>query len=133
MRHRILLMLLLLPLVAAGQGDLYRHYADRADLAVAQVDGFRLNDSVRVDVLILVADNDEAWQRLRQEFDIRTTTGATSWIGLTDNPARRTRWTGTPCSKVIASHARRTICIYRLRNHTEYEALLDFQINELTK
>ena len=124
-------MLMLMPLAVAGQGSLYGRYAPREDLTVAQVEGFRLNDTVKVDVLILVADDAAAWDRLREEFGIRTTGGVTSWLGEADNPSRRTCWTGRPCCKVIASHARRTLCIYRLRNHTEYDALLDYQLEKL--
>lgn len=131
MKKILLIMLMLTPLVVAGQGRLYERYASRKDLTVAQVEGFRLNDTVKVDVLILVADDAAAWDRLREEFGIRTTEGVTSWLGVADTPSRRTRWTGRPCCKVIASHARRTLCIYRLRNHTEYDALLDYQLEKL--
>lgn len=132
MRKMLLILMLLAPWLTMAQGDLYGRYAQRADLTVAQVEGFRLNDTVKVDVLILVADDAAAWERLCKEFDIRTTQGITSWIGEAENPAQRTRWTGVPCHKVIASHARRTLCIYRLRSRTDYDALLEYQINALT-
>lgn len=123
--------MLLLPLVCMGQSNLYNHYAKRSDLTVAQVVGFRLNDSVGVDVLILVADNDKAWKQLKGEFDIRTSEGCTSWLGEPAAPAKRVRWTGRPCCKVIASHERRTLCLYTINNQREYDALLDFQFSKL--
>ena len=55
-------------MVAMSQGDLYKHYASRTDIAVAQVSGFKLNDSVRVDVVLLVADNSAAWKRSSPYF-----------------------------------------------------------------
>ena len=131
MKKILLIMMMLMPLAVAGQGSLYGRYAPREDLTVAQVEGFRLNDTVKVDVLILVADDAAAWDRLREEFGIRTTEGVTSWLGEADNPSRRTRWIGQLCCKVIASHSRRTLCIYRLRSHTEYDALLDYQLEKL--
>ena len=37
--------------------DLYQRYASRQNLTVAQVTGFHLNDTVKTDVVILVADD----------------------------------------------------------------------------
>jgi len=66
-----LILLLLLPIAAGAQSHLYERYASQKDLAVAQVNGFALSDSVRVDVVLVVADNDAAWQRLMKEYAIR--------------------------------------------------------------
>ena len=121
-------LIMLLPLIVSGQGRLYERYAARQDLTVAEVSGFRLSDSVRVDVVLLVADDEKAWRQLMKEYDIRGTEGTTSWLGEADQPARRTRWTGQAVCKVIASHANRTIAFYRLETMEQYEALLDFQL-----
>ena len=51
---------------------LYDLYDSRTDLTVAKVEGFKLNDSVKVDVVIVVADNANAWNQLCKEFDIRS-------------------------------------------------------------
>lgn len=142
MKRLLLLLLLLLPLAASAQNDgtraaslrestLYRHHAARQDVAVAQVSGFRLNDSVRVDVVLVVADDDKAWQRLKEEYDIRTSAGVTSWIGEADHPERRTRWTGQPACRAVASHERRTLGFYHIDNRTQYEALLEYQIKKI--
>ena len=133
MKKLIIMMFLLLPLMVLGQSDLYRQYAARNDLTVAQVVGFRIGDTVSVDVLIIVADNDKAWQQLKKEFDIRTSSGCTSWLGMRRFPARRTRWTGAPCCKVIASHERRTLCIYSVNNQMEYDYLLEYQFSRMEK
>jgi hypothetical protein len=55
MKKLITIMMLLLPLVVVGQSSLYHRFATRSNLTVAQVVGFRLNDTVSVDVLILWA------------------------------------------------------------------------------
>ena len=125
------LLLILLSLTLAAQNSLYERYASRQNLTVAQVSGFRLSDSVRVDVVLLVADDDDAWQQLMKEYNIRPAEGTTSWLGEADNPARRTSWTGRPVCKVIVSHARRTIAFYRLDTSVQYETLLDYQLNAL--
>jgi len=130
----MLLPLLLLAACSHEPGtdsQLYDRYRQRADLTAAWVEGFRLNDTVKVDVLILVADDAAAWDTLRQEFNIRTTEGLTSWIGDAGNPVHRIQWTDGPCCKAIAAHATRTLCLYSLRDRTEYDALLEYQIGRL--
>ena len=52
-------------------GDIYRKYAPQPGLTVAQVSDFELCDTVSVDVVMLVADNDSAWQQIVAEFDSR--------------------------------------------------------------
>ena len=59
-------------------GDIYRKYASQPGLAVAQVTDFELCDTVSVDVVMLVADNDSAWQQIVAEFDIRIGEGTFS-------------------------------------------------------
>ena len=113
--------------------DLYQHYAARQDLKVAQLDGFKLCDSVRVDVVMLQAEDEQAWQRLTEEFDIRGNEGTVSWLGAPDDPAQRTQWTGSSVMRVIASHNKRTIGFYRLDNEAQYDALVDYQIEKMKK
>lgn len=109
--------------------DLYQRYASRTDLTVAQIDGFKLNDSVKVDVIILVADNDKSWQNLRKEFDIRNDQGVATWTGSAEAPEKRVKWNGSACCKVIASPSRKTVCLYLLQNKEQYESLMDYQMN----
>lgn len=113
------------------EGSLYHRFADRKGLTVAEVDGFSLNDSVMVDVVILQAEDDEEWQRLCDEFDIRGEEGTLSWLGETDNPSIRTEWDNGTVMRVIASHSRRTIGLYRLDNEEQYDASVEYQLNKL--
>ena len=110
---------------------LYRQYAARQDLTVAQVKGFQLCDTVKTDVVILVADDSTAWAGLKEEFDIRTSEGVTSWMGDIDKPAKRVKRNVRPAWRAIAVHADRTIAFYRIDSEEQYEALLDYQMNEL--
>ena len=66
-----------------------------------------------------------------KEYNVRSTEGSTSWLGNADNPVKRTGWVGRPVCKVIVSHDRRTMAFYRLDTQTQYEALLDYQLNAL--
>ncbi|MCR5444599.1 MAG: hypothetical protein K6E96_02805 [Bacteroidales bacterium] len=113
------------------EGALYRHYAARQDLGVAQLNGFKLSDTVRVDIVMLQAENDEAWQQLTEEFGIEGDEGTVSWLGDIDDPVQRTQWTGEPVMRVIASHSQRTIGFYRLDNEAQYDALIDYQLEKI--
>ena len=109
----------------------YQHYAHRQELKVAEVDGFKLSDSVRIDVVMLQAENDEDWQQLCAEFDIRGEDFFFNETATTENPARRTEWNGQPLLRVIASHERRTVAFYRIDNEAQYDALIDYQIERM--
>lgn len=123
--------MLLLPIVAMAQSSLYKSYASRQDLTVAQVSGFKLDERERVDVVIVVADNDAAWQQLAKELNIRGEEGTVSWLGDLQKPAQRVKWTKAPVLRVVASPARRTIAFYRLDTEAQYDALLDYQLNNM--
>lgn len=132
-----LLFILLLPLAFLScsreveEVPLYRQYAARQDLTVAQVKGFQLCDMVKTDVVILVADDSAAWADLKEEFDIRTSEGVTSWMGNIEQPAQRVKRSVRPAWRTMAVHSDRTIAFYRIDSEEQYEALLDYQLNKL--
>lgn len=138
---RIWLYILLLPMVVLtsctyraevpDKSELYRHYEARQELKVAELAGFKLNDTVRVDVVMLQAETEEAWLSLAEEMAIEDTVGFTSWIGNIDDPAIRTTWDGTSVMRVIASPAKRVVGFYRLDNEEQYDALLDYQLEKM--
>ena len=133
MKKILIILILLLPVAMMAQSELYKRYASRQDLTVAQVSGFKLNDSVRVDVVLVVADNERAWQQLKKELDIRGEEGVTSWLGEMKQPSKRTRWNGRPLLRVVASHTRHAVGFYRLDTEKQYDALLDYQMNKMQK
>lgn len=111
---------------------LYQQYASRTDLTVAQVGGFQLNDTVKVDVVILVADDTAAWRGLKEEFDIRTEAGVTTWMGDIDHPQQRVKRSVRPAWRAMAVHSDMTIAFYRIATEVQYDALLDYQLNSQT-
>ncbi len=110
---------------------LYRQYAARQDLTVAQVKGFQLCDTVKTDVVILVADDSTAWAGLKEEFDIRTEEGVTSWMGNIEQPAQRVKRSVRPAWRAMAVHEERTIAFYRIDTEEQRQALLDYQMNTI--
>lgn len=123
--------MMLLPIAAIAQNDLYKRYASRQELTVAQVSGFKLSESQRVDVVLVVADDETAWQKLAKELNIKGEGGVVSWLGDPRNPAQRVKWTGSSVLRVVASHARRTVAFYRVNTEAQYDALLDYQLNNM--
>ena len=132
---RLLLILLPLLLTACSHEEtelpLYQRFAPRTDLTVAQVKGFQIGDTVKTDVVILVADDSAAWQGLKEEFNIRTSEGVTSWMGDIDNPARRVKRAVRPAWRAMAVHADRTVAFYRVDTEAQRQALLDYQMNAI--
>ena len=133
MKRLIIILMLLLPIAAMSQSELYKRYASRQDVTAAQVSGFKLNDSVRVDVVLVVADNDASWQRLKKELDIRGKEGVNSWLGDVQQPSQRMAWNGKPLLRVIASHTRRTVGFYRINTEAQYDAIVDYQLRKMKK
>ena len=131
MKRLLIFLMMLLPIAAIAQNDLYKRYASRQDLTVAQVNGFKLNERERVDVVIVVADDEAAWRKLAEELNIKGEDGVVSWLGDTKKPEQRMKWTGGPVLRVVASHARRTVAFYRLDTEAQYDALLDYQLNNM--
>ncbi len=132
-----LLFILLLPLAFLScsreveEVPLYRQYAARQDLTVAQVKGFQLCDTVKTDVVILVADDSAAWTGLKEEFDIRTSEGVTSWMGNIEQPAQRVKRSVRPAWRAMAVHADRTVAFYRIDTEEQRQALLDYQMKAI--
>ncbi len=140
MKRLILLSILLSAILVVGcrskaeqtqESALYKRYAVRTDMTVAQVCDFKLCDTVSIDVVLLQADDEESWQRMVEEFGIRDTAGITSWLGDVENPAVRVNWDGQPVVRVAASHEKHTVGLYRIDTETQYDALLDYQLNNL--
>lgn len=131
MKRLIIILMMLLPIAAMAQNDLYKRYASRQELNVAQVSGFKLSESQRVDVVLVVADDEAAWQKLTKELNIKGEDGVVSWLGDPKNPAQRVKWTGAPVLRVVASHSRRTLAFYRVNTEAQYDALLDYQLNNM--
>ena len=131
MKRLLAILMMLLTTAAMAQNDLYKRYASRPDLTVAQVSGFKLNESERVDVVIVVADNEAAWKKLAEELNIKGEDGSLSWLGNVNKPALRVRWTGGAVLRVVASPTRRTIAFYRINTEAQYDALLDYQLNNM--
>lgn len=61
-----------LPREAAARrvSDLYRRYEPNPHLSVAFIEGFKVNDTLSVDVTTVTALDDEGWDTLRHDFSL---------------------------------------------------------------
>jgi hypothetical protein len=128
-----ILLLVMLPLTAMSQSGLYKKLAQRKGVSVAEVTGFRINDSVKIDVVLMTADDEATWQRLKKEYGITGTAGTTSWLGELEHPEQRARWEQKPVLRIIASHSRKAIGFYRIETDEQFDALIDYQMNAIKK
>ena len=110
---------------------LYNRYAQREDLTVAQVKGFHVNDSVKVDVVILVADDSAAWAGLMTEYGVSTSEGITSWLGSMEQPAHHVKRSATPLWRAMAVHEERTLAFYLVDCATLFDALREYQMRRI--
>ena len=134
MKKTLLILLPLMLLACSREVEempLYRQYAARQDLTVAQVKGFQIGDTLKTDVVLLVADDSAAWAELKAEFDIRTSEGVTSWMGDIDEPARRVKRSVRPAWRAMAVHEERTIAFYRIDTEAQRQALMDYQMKAI--
>ncbi len=60
-----------LPREAAARrvSDLYRRYEPNPHLSVAFIEGFKINDTLAVDVTTVTALDDEGWDTLRDDYE----------------------------------------------------------------
>jgi hypothetical protein len=98
---------------------------------VAQVKGFQIGDTLKTDVVLLVADDSAAWAELKAEFDIRTSEGVTSWMGNIEQPAQRVKRSVRPAWRAMAVHEERTIAFYRIDTEEQRQALMDYQMKAI--
>lgn len=63
-------MLLLVPLAAHCQTDLYKRYASQPGVKVASVSNFAIDSTAHVDVTVIEAADDEGWEWMKKEFFI---------------------------------------------------------------
>ena len=70
MGYWLWVMVLLAPLAAHGQTDLYKRYASQPGAKVASVSNFAIDSATRVDVTVIEAEDGEGWNWMKREFYI---------------------------------------------------------------
>ena len=119
--------------------DLYRHYRDNPHLAVTFLRNFPVNDTLNVDVVLLVADTDAGWDTLHRDFNLTKVTPIVqqmidqgrlrvlSRLSPRENPSlpidRANPDNNIVLSENLAEHA---MALFYTRNNAENTAVLDY-------
>lgn len=55
-----------------GLGRIYLRYADNGHIDASLIKGYRINDTLKMDVVILEGIDSAGWVQLKKEFDLKT-------------------------------------------------------------
>ena len=117
--------------------DLYRRYADDGHLDVAFIRGFRVNDTLRLDVTTLQARDSVGWERLKEDFSIKEATlpvqesiakgddVVTVRLTPRDNPGQPMDTTDMLLNDVLAvSRLHMTVSVFNISSEQEIDAVI---------
>lgn len=141
-----------LPRYAAAQrvSDLYRRYEHNDYIRATELHNFPVNDTLATDALLLEAATDSAWCELLEDFGMskelikRYKTDKESLVGneLTsittfsidkNNIKKRIPKTELDSRLTIASHAKRSLCIFMTEDINIKETLFSIEIKKINK
>ncbi len=126
----------------SGQGsDLYQTYAGNPEIQASFVKGFRVNDTMTVDVTVLEATTDSSWSLLMDDFGIPAipeefkelyANNASVDFGLVSKCDTRTTDSDPDNNNVMASsRQRQTIWVFSTANQSQREAIISYKITEI--
>jgi len=130
--------------------DLYRRYEHNDYIRATELHNFPVNDTLTTDALLLEAATDSAWCELLEDFGMskelikRYKTDKESLVGneLTsittfsidkNNIKKRIPKTELDSRLTIASHAKRSLCIFMTEDINIKETLFSIEIKKINK
>lgn len=130
--------------------DLYRRYEHNDYIRATHLKDFQVNDTLATDALLLEAATDSAWCELLEDFGMskelikRYKTDKESLVGneLTsittfsidkNNIKKRIPKTELDSRLTIASHAKRSLCIFMTEDINIKETLFSIEIKKINK
>ena len=131
-------------------GALYQRYKDAEGIDASFIKDFPVNDTLTTDALLLEAATDSAWCELLEDFGMskelikRYKTDKESLVGneLTsittfsidkNNIKKRIPKTELDSRLTIASHAKRSLCIFMTEDINIKETLFSIEIKKINK
>ena len=131
-------------------GALYQRYKDAEGIDASFIKDFPVNDTLATDALLLEAATDSAWCELLEDFGMskelikRYKTDKESLVGneLTsittfsidkNNIKKRIPKTELDSRLTIASHAKRSLCIFMTEDINIKETLFSIEIKKINK
>ena len=130
--------------------DLYRRYEHNDYIRATEIHNFHVNDTLSVDALLLEATTDSAWCELLEDFgtpeemielylsnkDFFVGEGRNSILKFfrDKNDIRKFAPLTAPESRVvIASHSKKSLCIFMTENENQKEAICLNEVQKLKK
>jgi len=119
--------------------DLYRRYEHADDIAASYIHNFPVNDTLRVDVTLLEATTDSAWQALCADFalsDIVEEMKVVAPSAVFSRQVSRRDYTqvvrgDSPDAELLAiSCDSRTFAVFHTRNATEMHAVFCYNMKK---
>ena len=121
--------------------EVYAHYENVGGIDASFVKKYRINDSVFVDVTMLQATTDSAWNKLKKDFHVPVipkeyeklfeTGGVDVWRAPRDNPYSLITARSIDDYIVSVSRSTRTVCIFDTKNDAESWAVYIDQFNTI--
>lgn len=109
--------------------ELYARYADVEGVEASFIKDYRVNDSVFVDVTVLEATTDSAWENLMNVFDLGKDSGTNSlnrivaWRSPNGKPTEHAQPTSPDDWGVAAVPGKKYISIFHSKNEEEITAI----------
>lgn len=130
---------------AADCSEAYRTYADRDGFKASFIKDYRVNDSVYVDVTLIEATTDEAWDTIKKDFNLidlnlieipeefKELFEQNNSIDLQISPRGRydemTKWSDTQMIDCVAiSRHNRKVCIYHVENKKQVRVISGYEL-----
>jgi len=122
--------------------EIYTHYAENESIDVSFIKGYRVNDTVFVDVTLLEAADSIGWNTLWHDFCLPDLTPEMKRVIENKKDRVFTRTTKknsycetvdetTPeCDIIAVLFAKRTICVFHIANLEERHAVLYFNYDK---
>ena len=120
----------------------YRHYAQEPGIEASFVKGFPLNDTVSIDVTLLHATTDPAWQRLKHDFGLDSLDPVFvdglneenffSWFAPKSDysqPIDAVERTNNDC--ISCSLSDNMICVFHINNIFQYKCIQYWQFKAM--
>ena len=123
--------------------DVYRQYQGREGLEVSFVKQYRVNDTTAVDVTLIHATTDSAWNVLSRKFDIFIIPAEYKKLFEKYNPVDfklvsknnpevpRDKETDT-CDLLVTYRKTKSFYIFHLDNINQFNAIVDNKVHELS-
>ena len=143
LRPIIFIMLLWVTGVTYGQSKLYQKYATHSNLEVAYLDGFQLNEAVKINVTIIIAKNNFAWRWLLRDISLTPTDSSVKdkieeGVSVNKMIIRKEDKIRLPATENISencfvsvSYSDRMVVIYHLDSEKQFHSIVQYLLNKI--